>query len=201
MDYGHEEVAVKWKSGDPRKYNTMSKEFLVDEKGRISGIKTVTVTWTKDDKGQWKLNEDLGSEKVYPCQMAMLAMGFLGPEKYIIEELSLTQDKRGNIKTSEGKYATDMDGVFAAGDCRRGQSLVVWGITEGRQAARQVDEYLMGHSLLPGLGGVIHPKVQVDKDEAKAAEEINLVNGSPKKEPNTVPGMPSSPRKMRASRL
>jgi len=82
-------------------------------------------------------------------------MGFLGPEKEIIKELELAQDERCNISTATGKYATSVPRVFAAGDCRRGQSLVVWAITEGRQAARDVDEFLMGNSTLPGVGGVI----------------------------------------------
>ena len=133
----------------------MSKEFLKDESGRVSGIRTVQVEWTKDEQGRWKMAEVANSEKTYPCQLVLLAMGFLGPEKAVIEGLGLEQDPRSNIKT--GKYETGVDGVFAAGDCRRGQSLVVWAITEGRQAARQVDEYLMGSSLLPGLGGIVHP--------------------------------------------
>ena len=82
VDYGHEEVAVKWKKGDPRRYNTMSKEFLKDESGRVSGIRTVTVTWSKDPVSrQWKMTENPDSEKIYPCQLALLAMGFLGPEE------------------------------------------------------------------------------------------------------------------------
>lgn len=82
-------------------------------------------------------------------------MGFLGPEKEIISELELAQDERSNIKTGAGQYSTSVPKVFAAGDCRRGQSLVVWAITEGRQAAREVDEFLMGDSTLPAVGGVI----------------------------------------------
>ncbi len=82
VDYGHEEVAVKWKEGDPRRYNTMSKDFIKDASGRLSGIRTVTVNWTKDpSNGQWKMAENPDSEKVYPCQLALLAMGFLGPEE------------------------------------------------------------------------------------------------------------------------
>jgi glutamate synthase (NADPH/NADH) len=82
-------------------------------------------------------------------------MGFLGPEKAIITELELDQDARSNISTATGRYATSVPRVFAAGDCRRGQSLVVWAISEGRQAAREVDEFLMGNSTLPAVGGVI----------------------------------------------
>lgn len=161
VDYGHEEVAVKWDCGDPRRYNTMSKEFLKDADGRLSGIRTVMVEWKKDSDGRWKMSEVEGSEKVFECQLALLAMGFLGPEKPILQELGVELDGRGNVKTGgEDRYASSVDGVFAAGDCRRGQSLVVWGITEGRQAAREVDEYLMGVSHLPGLGGLIHPNVE-----------------------------------------
>ena len=157
VDYGHEEVSVKW-GGDPRRYNTMSKRFLGDEKGRVSGVETVLVEWTKDDTGRWKMAEVPGSEKTYTCQIVMLAMGFLGPEKYVLDQLELEKDPRGNIKTPSGQYATNIPGVFAAGDCRRGQSLVVWGITEGRQAAREVDTFLMGSSALPGPAGVILPQ-------------------------------------------
>ena len=92
--------------------------------------------------------------------MAIIAMGFLGPENYVIEPLGLEADAaRKNIVTGRERFATNVEGVFAAGDCRRGQSLVVWAITEGRQAAREIDEFLVGDSLLPGLGGVINPKV------------------------------------------
>jgi len=157
VDYGHEEVSVKW-GGDPRRYNTMSKRFLGDDKGRVSGVETVLVEWTKDENGRWKMAEVPGSEKTYKCQMVLLAMGFLGPEKYVLDQLELEKDPRGNIKTPSGQYATSFPGVYAAGDCRRGQSLVVWGITEGRQAAREVDTYLMGSSALPGPAGVILPQ-------------------------------------------
>jgi len=157
VDYGHEEVNVKW-GGDPRRYNTMSKRFLGDDKGRVAGVETVLVEWTKDEAGRWKMAEVPGSEKTYKCQIVMLAMGFLGPEKYVLDQLELAKDPRGNIKTPSGQYASNIPGVFAAGDCRRGQSLVVWGITEGRQAAREVDTFLMGSSALPGPAGVILPQ-------------------------------------------
>ena len=119
VDYGHEEVKVKW-GGDPRRYNTMSKRFLADEDGRVSGVETVLVEWTKDAKGAWKMAEVPGSEKTYVCQMVLLAMGFLGPEKSVLEQLELVKDGRGNIKTPAGQYASNIPGVFAAGDCRRG---------------------------------------------------------------------------------
>ena len=151
----------------------MSKEFLKDEQGRLKGIRTVLVEWTKDQAtGKWSMAETPNSEKIYPCQMALLAMGFLGPEKEVIGELQLEQDQRTNIKTVQGKFSTPLEGVFAAGDCRRGQSLVVWAITEGRQAAREVDEYLMKHTLLPGVGGVINPSAEL----SFAAVKQGLVN-------------------------
>lgn len=159
VDYGHEEVSVKWGKGDPRRYNTESLEFLKDKDGNLEGIRAVQVEWTKDNAGRWVKSQVEGSEKVYKCQLALLAMGFLGPEDYVIESFGLEQDARSNIVTKPGRYSTPKEGVFAAGDCRRGQSLVVWAITEGRQAAREIDEYLVGESLLPGLGGVIHPRV------------------------------------------
>ncbi|TRY70669.1 hypothetical protein TCAL_09685 [Tigriopus californicus] len=159
VDYGHEEVSVKWGKGDPRRYNTESLEFLKDKDGNLEGIRAVQVEWTKDNAGRWVKSQVEGSETIYKCQLALLAMGFLGPEDYVIESFGLEQDARSNIVTKPGRFSTPKDGVFAAGDCRRGQSLVVWAITEGRQAAREIDEYLVGDSLLPGLGGVIHPRV------------------------------------------
>ncbi|XP_015600408.1 putative glutamate synthase [NADPH] isoform X3 [Cephus cinctus] len=154
VDYGHEEVSLKF-GRDPRQFSTLSKEFLDDGKGHVSGIKTVTVEWTKDDVGRWKMTEVEGSEKVYKCDLVLLAMGFLGPEKYIAEDLEAKLDPRGNYETPGGKYATSLSGIYAAGDCRRGQSLVVWAITEGRQAAREIDFALVGQTTLPGPGGVI----------------------------------------------
>ncbi|XP_050334422.1 uncharacterized protein LOC126762005 [Bactrocera neohumeralis] len=154
VDYGHEEVRVKF-GRDPRQYCTTTKE-LIAENGGIKAINTIEVEWTKNAKGQWSMSEVPGSEKYYPADLVLLAMGFLGPEKTVPEELGLDLDGRGNIKASNGQFGTSNSKVFAAGDCRRGQSLVVWAITEGRQAARQIDTYLMGSpSNLPGPGGVI----------------------------------------------
>ncbi|XP_049540624.1 uncharacterized protein LOC125954403 [Anopheles darlingi] len=155
VDYGHEEVRVKW-GKDPRQYSTTTKEFVSDGNGHIKGVNTVEVEWTKTPTGQWSMKEVAGSEKYYPADLILLAMGFLGPEKLAPTEMNLELDGRGNIKTSVGMYGTANPKVFAAGDCRRGQSLVVWAISEGRQAARQMDTYLMGKpSALPGPGGVI----------------------------------------------
>ncbi|XP_044009737.1 glutamate synthase [NADH] isoform X3 [Aphidius gifuensis] len=154
VDYGHEEVKLRF-GEDPRQFSTLSKEFLNDGNGHVSGIKTVTVEWTKDEAGRWKMTEIEGSEKIYKCDLVLLAMGFLGPEKYIADELKTKMDGRGNYETSVGKYSTSVDGIYAAGDCRRGQSLVVWAISEGRQAACEIDQALMGRTTLPGPGGII----------------------------------------------
>ncbi|XP_043522456.1 glutamate synthase [NADH] isoform X1 [Frieseomelitta varia] len=153
VDYGHEEVSLKF-GRDPRQFSTLSKEFLDDGNGHVSGIQTVSVSWTMEN-GRWKMEEIPGSEKTYKCDLVLLAMGFLGPEKYIATELNTTMDERGNFKTPVGKYETSLNGIYAAGDCRRGQSLVVWAITEGRQAAREIDLALMGETGLPVAGGVI----------------------------------------------
>ncbi|KAL0267203.1 UNVERIFIED_CONTAM: hypothetical protein PYX00_009546 [Menopon gallinae] len=154
VDYGHEEVKLKT-NRDPRQFRILSKEFIDDGKGNVAGISTALVNWTKDDTGRWKMDEVPGSEKVYKCDLVLLAMGFLGPEKYIANELELALDPRSNYQTSSGRYSTLVPKIFAAGDCRRGQSLVVWAIAEGRQAAREIDAFLKGSSYLPGPGGII----------------------------------------------
>lgn len=149
-DYGHQEVAAKF-GEDPRIYCVMSKEFVGDENGNVTGIRTVQVEWNKVD-GQWKLKEIPGSDKFYKADLVLLAMGFKGPEQYAAEMLGLATDPRTNYQAVHGKFETSVPGVFAAGDCRRGQSLVVWAINEGRGAARAVDRYLMGYSDLPAPG-------------------------------------------------
>ena len=151
VDYGHEEAEAKF-GRDPREYQILSKEFLTDEQGHVRGIKTVTVEWTKKDDGGWNMQEVAGSEKEWPAQLILLAMGFLGPEQYLSERLMLEVDPRSNFQAVHGEFTTSIDGVFAAGDCRRGQSLVVWAINEGRGAARAIDIYLQGSSNLPAPG-------------------------------------------------
>ncbi|XP_050309915.1 uncharacterized protein LOC126745911 [Anthonomus grandis grandis] len=159
VDYGHEEVKVRFGS-DPRVFSIMTQEFLDDGNGHISGVKTVNVEWTKDDTGRWQMNTVPGTEKVFKADLVLLAMGFLGPERAIGDQLELELDPRSNFNTNN--YKTSVNNVFAAGDCRRGQSLVVWAISEGRQAARAVDEYLNeGISNLPGPGGIIQPRLPV----------------------------------------
>jgi glutamate synthase (NADPH/NADH) small chain len=146
VDYGHAEVEAKW-GQDPREYCILTKEFIGDENGNVRGLVTVNVEWQKVD-GQFKLVELAGSEKTWKCDLVLLAMGFVGPEDYIAKMLGVEPDPRSNYKAQHGKYATNLPKVYAAGDCRRGQSLVVWAINEGRGAARAIDEALMGSSAL-----------------------------------------------------
>ncbi|TXT15691.1 hypothetical protein VHUM_00194 [Vanrija humicola] len=149
-DYGHQEVTA-YTQKDPREYCISTKRFVV-ENGKLKGLDSIRVEWTNVN-GQWKMEEVKGSEKFYPAELVFLSLGFLGPSLSDgIKALGVEQDPRTNIKTSG--YATNVPGIFAAGDCRRGQSLVVWGIREGRQAAEEVDRYLMGDTRLAHQGGI-----------------------------------------------
>ena len=148
MDYGQEEAAAKF-GADPRAYLTSATQFEKDDSGRLKAVHTVDVKWDRDESGRFVLNQIPGTEKVYPAQLVLLAMGFLGPEQPMIDALGLDKDPRSNIKAEHGAFETSIPGVFAAGDCRRGQSLIVWAINEGRGAAQACDRYLMGHSNLP----------------------------------------------------
>jgi NAD(P)H-dependent glutamate synthase small subunit len=150
VDYGHDEVAARFGS-DPRTYCILSKDFVDDGQGNVSGIRTVNVQWTEVD-GQWQMEELPGTEKTWDADLVLLAMGFLGPEHYLSEALGIELDDRSNYQANHGAFNTSLPGVFTAGDCRRGQSLVVWAINEGRGAARAVDQYLMGSSKLPAPG-------------------------------------------------
>ncbi|MBL9094500.1 MAG: glutamate synthase subunit beta [Planctomycetaceae bacterium] len=134
--------------GCDRKFSILTKEFRGDEAGNLKSLVCCTIEWYQDG-GQQKFREVPGSEQEMPCQLALLAMGFVGPEKKgAIQELGLELDPRGNIKC-DAEYRTTVPGVYAAGDARRGQSLVVWAIHEGREAARAVDKHLMGVTHLP----------------------------------------------------
>jgi len=152
-DYGHTEVAAHF-GNDPREYCISTKEFVVDDEGNLKGLNTVRVEWTKDSGGRWKMEEVPGSQKFFPAQLVFLALGFLGPQVEVIKALGVKQDARSNIQTPNKKYSTNVEGVFAAGDCRRGQSLIVWGINEGRGAAAEVDAWLSGATRLPSAGGI-----------------------------------------------
>jgi glutamate synthase (NADPH/NADH) small chain len=147
MDYGQEEAAAVF-GADPRKYAVVTKRFDGDAAGNVKALHTVNVEW-KFEGGRPVMKEIAGTEKVWPADLVFLAMGFLGPEKPgLLAELGVALDERGNVKTDADKR-TSVAGIFAAGDMSRGQSLIVWAIAEGRDAARGVDRALMGETLLP----------------------------------------------------
>jgi glutamate synthase (NADPH/NADH) small chain len=148
MDYGQEEAAAKF-GGDPRTYLTTATEFTGDEGGQVKEVHTVQIEWQKNEKGQFVSKEIAGTQQVRPAQLVLLAMGFLGPEQPLLDQLGVERDGRSNAKAEYGRFATNLKGVFAAGDARRGQSLVVWAFNEGRAAARECDRYLMGRTDLP----------------------------------------------------
>lgn len=133
--------------GCNRNWSINTKEFIKDSKGNLKALKTVEVEWVKENGERPRLVEIEGTEKEWPCDMALLALGFTGPEKNLIDLLELETDARTNVKAS--KYQTNIPHIFTAGDMRRGQSLIVWAISEGREAAHEVDKYLMGSSSLP----------------------------------------------------
>jgi glutamate synthase (NADPH) small chain len=147
MDYGQEEAAALF-GDDPREYLIQTKRFVSDESGHVKELHTVRVEWSRDN-GRVVPREIPGSERVFPAQLVLLAMGFLGPENQLLDKLGVEKDARTNAKAEHGNFATNVPGVFAAGDMRRGQSLVVWAINEGRGAARECDRYLMGETMLP----------------------------------------------------
>ncbi|HEY3377445.1 MAG TPA: glutamate synthase subunit beta [Armatimonadota bacterium] len=147
-DYGQEEAAALYGS-DPREYCILTKQFVGDDEGQVKEIHTVQVEWVRDENNRVVPQEIPGSARVRPAQLVLLAMGFLGPEDTAIEQLGLERDARSNVKAEHDCFATNLPGVFAAGDMRRGQSLVVWAINEGRGAARECDRYLMGATVLP----------------------------------------------------
>ena len=146
VDYGHEE-SMEAQGHDPREFTIATKRFLGHE--RVEGLDTVRVRWVTGEDGRRKLEEIPGSEERYEADLVLLAMGFLGPEAEVLGELPVEQDGRSNFQADLSRFATSVPGLFAAGDCRRGQSLVVWAIAEGRAAARAIDEHLMGESDLP----------------------------------------------------
>jgi glutamate synthase (NADPH/NADH) len=164
LDYGHEET-IHLMGKDPRVFQISSKSFIDDGCGNVKGVNTVQIEWRKDAVGRWTLHELPGTEKVYECDLVLLAMGFLGPEETLINQLNVRKDPRSNVETPYGEYGTSIPKVYAAGDCRRGQSLVVWAIHEGRQAARQIDEDLMGYTSLAGPAGIVKREKYLDSEE------------------------------------
>ncbi len=143
MDYGQEEAAARF-GDDPRVYLTTVKKFGGGMDGNLESIVTVEVRWQRNDQGAMVPVEVTGTEQVRPAQLVLLAMGFLGPEQPLLADIGVECDSRSNVQAEYGRYATSIKGVFAAGDCRRGQSLVVWAINEGRGAAAMCDRYLSG---------------------------------------------------------
>ncbi len=148
LDYGQEEAATVF-GADPRVYLTTVKQFVGDDQGQVQAVVTVQIKWEKDAQGRFVPKEVPGTEETRPVQLVLLAMGFLGPEQSLLEQLKIERDPRSNVKAEHGRFTTNVKGVFAAGDCRRGQSLVVWAFNEGRGAARECDRYLMGDTQLP----------------------------------------------------
>jgi glutamate synthase (NADPH/NADH) small chain len=136
VDYGHAEVQAVFGS-DPRTYSVLTKEFIGDDAGNVKALVTQDVEITANGP-----KPIVGSEREWKCDLVVLSMGFVAPEDYIVEELQLETDQRSNIQAQYGDFRTSVEGVFAAGDCRRGQSLVVWAINEGRGVAKSCNEYL-----------------------------------------------------------
>lgn len=147
VDYGQEE-AISLYGKDPRNYLISTKKIVGNEQGEVKEVHTVEITWVKNDSGRLVPQDVPGSEKVWKADIVLLAMGFLGPEDMITNELKLERDPRSNIKAEFEAFTTNVEKVFAAGDARRGQSLVVWALQEGKLAAREVDKYLMGRSVI-----------------------------------------------------
>ena len=147
LDYAQEEAAAKF-GADPRAYLTTVKRLNGDAQGAVRSVTTVQIGWQRDN-GRLVPVEVPGSEQELPAELVLLALGFTGPEQPLLGELGVRTDARSNVEAEHGVFATSVSGVFAAGDCRRGQSLVVWAINEGRGAARECDRYLMGATDLP----------------------------------------------------
>ena len=147
MDYGQEE-AEAIQGEDPRQYLVSSSRFSGDADGNVKAVHIHDIEWTSDN-GRFVPQKVEGSSRVLEADLVLLAMGFLGPEATIAEELGLDLDARSNVQAEYGKFKTSLEGVFTAGDMRRGQSLIVWAINEGRAAARECDKFLMGTTKLP----------------------------------------------------
>lgn len=136
VDYGHAEVVAVF-GKDPREYSVMTKEFIGDDEGNLKALVTQDVEITSEGPKPIE-----GSEKEWPCDLCILSMGFVAPEEYVAGDLGLDLDQRNNIHAVYGDFRTNVEGVFAGGDCRRGQSLVVWAINEGRGVAKACNEFL-----------------------------------------------------------
>lgn len=148
LDYGQEEAKKKF-GDDPREYQVMTKKFVGDGKGNVKELHTVQVKWEAGNNGRNIPKEIEGTEKVWKADLVLLALGFLGPENPVLDQLKIERDDRTNARAAYGDYHTNVEGIFAAGDMRRGQSLIVWAINEGREAARECDRWLTGSTELP----------------------------------------------------
>ena len=159
-DYGHTEAAAKFDyaqpefsgkrlTDDPREFAIQTVEFIGDDEGNLRGLKTVRVDWGRPSDNGAPFTVVPDSQQHWPVDLCLLALGFSGPEQFIGREIGLQTDQRSNYAAEYEKYATGIEGVFSAGDCRRGQSLIVWAINEGRGAARECDRFLMGSTVLP----------------------------------------------------
>lgn len=143
QDYGHKESQEKFGS-DPRVFSTLTKEFIGNEKGEVNAVKTVQIKWVREPEKKISYEEMPGTEKIWDADIVLLSMGFTGPNPELLNQLGIEKDNKNNIKAEYGKFMTTKEGIFSAGDARRGASQVVWAINEGRAAAREIDKYLMG---------------------------------------------------------
>ncbi|MGL1958204.1 MAG: glutamate synthase subunit beta [Colwellia sp.] len=148
VDYGQQE-AIAVQGEDPRQYLVMTKKIEADENGNVKAVHTVNIEWQKTENGRMVPQEVAGSEKSQAADLVLLAMGFLGPEQQLLSDLGINTTKMSNVDAQYDEFVTNKAKVFAAGDARRGQSLIVWAIDEGRRAAREIDKSLMGESFLP----------------------------------------------------
>jgi glutamate synthase (NADPH/NADH) small chain len=147
LDYAYEEAAAKFKT-DPRQYSVITKKMVSDQHGQVTEVHTIEARVIRKSSGQVYVQEMAGTEKVWPADLIFVAIGFAGAEEKLMDQLGLDH-KNSLVQADYGNYTTNIDGVFAAGDMRRGQSLIVWAIHEGREVARECDKYLMGASQLP----------------------------------------------------
>lgn len=147
VDYAHKEAAAKF-GGDPRQYSIRTKQFVADENGNLKELHTIEMEKIKNEDGQYIFKEIPGTEKVWPAQLVLIAIGFEGPEQELLHQFGINT-ARNKIKARYGDFTTSVRNVFVAGDARRGQSLIVWAINEGREVAHRVDKYLMGNTVLP----------------------------------------------------
>ncbi|WP_153462639.1 glutamate synthase subunit beta [Sediminibacillus terrae] len=152
VDYAHKEAEAKF-GEDPRQYSIQTKKFVKDENGNLKELHTIQMKKVTDETGMFVYEEIPGTEKVWPAQLVLIAIGFEGPEQSVIQQFGIDTDNR-KVKAAYGDFSTNVEGVFAAGDARRGQSLIVWAINEGREVARQVDRFLMGASSLPTVAAM-----------------------------------------------